>query len=78
MPRIYLHCIERGEFWLVRYLEADLKTSVGRIYHYPCLDRVRELLTRANADAARPGTTLKAASANGASGVLPHADRGAI
>jgi hypothetical protein len=34
MPRIYLHAIQRGEFWLVRYLEADLKTSVGRMYHY--------------------------------------------
>jgi hypothetical protein len=50
MPRVYIHSIERGEFWCVRYLDPDLKTSVGRVYHYSSLDRVRDILTRANAD----------------------------
>jgi hypothetical protein len=50
MPRIYLHSIQRGEFWRVGYLDANLKTSVGRVFHYPGLDRVRDILTRANAD----------------------------
>jgi hypothetical protein len=52
MPRVYLHSIQRGEFWCVGYLDTDLKTSVGRVFHYPSLDSVRVILTRANADAA--------------------------
>jgi hypothetical protein len=50
MPRVYLHALEVKDWWCVQYLEADLKTSVGRGYRYSHLDRVREVLTRASAD----------------------------
>jgi hypothetical protein len=52
MPRIYLHALQVKDWWRVQYLEADLRTSVGRMYQYPRLDRVRDILTRANADGA--------------------------
>jgi hypothetical protein len=51
MPRIYLHALQVKDWWRVQYLEADLRTSVGRGYHYTDLDRVRDILRRANADA---------------------------
>jgi hypothetical protein len=44
--RVYLHAMERTG-WRVQFLEEDLKTIVGKIF----ADRVRELLTRGNADA---------------------------
>jgi hypothetical protein len=50
MLRIYLHAHQVKDSWCVQYLEADLKTSVGRMYDYSSLDRVREILTRASAD----------------------------
>jgi hypothetical protein len=40
-----------GDHWIVQYLEADLKTSVGRMYRYPSLDSVRDILDRTNASA---------------------------
>jgi hypothetical protein len=52
MPRIYLHALQVKDWWRVGYLDADLKTSVGRVFHYSNLDRVRDILARANADAA--------------------------
>jgi hypothetical protein len=38
-------------FWVVQYLEADLQTSIGRMFHYTDLDRVRELLNSGNVEA---------------------------
>jgi hypothetical protein len=39
------------QFWFVQYLEADLKTPLGRMFHYTDLNFVRDILTRVHADA---------------------------
>jgi hypothetical protein len=36
----------------VQYLEPDLRTSIGRMYHYYSLGRVHDILDRAGADVA--------------------------
>jgi len=52
MPRVYLHASEYKTLWNVQYLEADLRTPVRRGHAtYTSLDRVREILDRANASA---------------------------
>jgi hypothetical protein len=48
---VYLHTLQVKQFWVVQYLEADLKTPLGRMYHYTDLNFVRGILTRADADA---------------------------
>jgi hypothetical protein len=49
--RVYLHTHQIKQFWVVQYLEADLKTPLGRMFHYTDLNRMRELLARGNATA---------------------------
>jgi hypothetical protein len=39
------------EAWVVQYLEADLKTPLGRMFHYTDLNLVRGILTRVHANA---------------------------
>jgi hypothetical protein len=50
--RVYLHSHQVRQFWVVQYLEADLRTPIGRMFHYAELERVRAILTRGSADAA--------------------------
>jgi hypothetical protein len=48
--RVYIHTTRYKELWVVQYLEEDLKTPLGRMYHYPSLDTVRTILSRAGVD----------------------------
>jgi hypothetical protein len=50
VPRVYLYCSNYAGYWYVQYLEAHLRTSLGpRRSRYTDLDRVREILRRADA-----------------------------
>lgn len=51
MHRVYIHASKYREFWVTQYLEEDLRTPVGRFYHYESLDKVRKILDRAHAPA---------------------------
>jgi hypothetical protein len=46
--RMYIHAHHYADHWTVQYLEADLKTPVGRMYNYSRIDLVRELLRSAD------------------------------
>jgi hypothetical protein len=37
---------ERGDGWVCSFVEADLKTGVGRIRHFGTADKVRDLIAR--------------------------------
>jgi hypothetical protein len=45
---LHTHCVK--QFWVVQYLEADLKTPLGRMYRYTDLNFVRDILTRVHTD----------------------------
>jgi hypothetical protein len=46
---LHTHCVK--QFWVVQYLEADLKTPLGRMFHYTDLNFIRDIHTRAKAEA---------------------------
>ena len=46
--RVYIHAHKYADHWCVQYLEADLKTPIGRMYRYSRIDQVREILKRAD------------------------------
>ena len=46
--RVYIHASQYKDRWVVQYLEADLRTSVGRMSRYSRIDQVREILKRAD------------------------------
>ena len=46
--RVYIHTSHYGDRWFVQYLEADLKTPLGRMYTYSRIDQVRAILKRAD------------------------------
>jgi hypothetical protein len=46
---LHTHCVK--QFWVVQYLEADLKTPLGRMFLYTDLNLIRDILTRVHADA---------------------------
>jgi hypothetical protein len=46
MHRIYMSFFLRGGFWICRFLEQDLKTSIGRGRTFGSTDKVRELVDR--------------------------------
>jgi hypothetical protein len=48
---LHTHCVK--QFWVVQYLEADLKTPLGRMFHYTDLNFVRDILARKIADCLR-------------------------
>jgi hypothetical protein len=45
---LHTHCVK--QFWVVQYLEADLKTPLGRMFHYTNLNFVRDILRRLHLD----------------------------